>query len=189
MNAATLVGYLPGKLKFDHESNGKRIYSGTIMLFHGKNEDKIPFRTETVPEEIEFDTMYEVTGEIRSRAVDHQGTVEQYLWVTHIGTSELENYRNEVSISGQVKRPPRTRITKTNGAKITSFCINVGRENRCGAYDSVMCTAFKGNAEKAEELMTGEVVKVNGKLAVYTAQSNGAKCMEVHVTDIERGEG
>lgn len=156
---------------------------------HGKREDKIPFiigEMNLGKVKIEIGAMYELSGEIHSRKNEDRRT-EQYFLVKKISLSEdaTYTYRNEVHISGKVKHPAKVRITG-NGATIATVCISVRRPETEDRFDSVMCTGFKGQAEAAESLVTGEDIEVIGRVSIYTSLVNHTECLEVHIVHIER---
>lgn len=186
-NSVVVSGFFSEKPKFSYEHYGRKFFSGDILVIHGKREDKIPFNISEGSLEkvdIEFGAMYEVSGEIHSRK-NADGRTEQYFLAKKITLSEDATFRNEVHVSGQVKRPTKVRITG-NGAAIATVCLSVRRPETEDRFDSVMCTGFKGQAEVAETLVTGEVVEIAGRVSVYTSMVNNAQCLEVHIVHIER---
>ena len=187
MNKVVVSGFFESQPEFSHESFGRKYLEGELSVIHGKREDKIPFNISEANLEkvkIELGAMYELSGEIHSRR-NEDGRVEQYFIVKKITLSEDAAYRNEVHVSGQVKRPTKVRVTG-NGVAIATVCLSVRRPETEDRFDSVMLTGFKGQAESAEQLITGEVVEITGRISVYTSLVNNARCLEVHIVHIER---
>ena len=186
-NSVVVSGFFESQPEFSHECFNRKYYEGEITVMHGKREDKIPFTisdANLAKVKIELGAMYELSGEIHSRR-NEDGRVEQYFIVKKITLSEDAAYRNEVHVSGQVKRPTKVRVTG-NGVAIATVCLSVRRPESEDRFDSVMLTGFKGQAESAEQLITGEVVEITGRISVYTSLVNNARCLEVHIVHIER---
>lgn len=187
MNKVVLSGFFESQPEFSYEHYNRKYYEGEVTVMHGKREDKIPFTISDInlaKVKIEFGAMYELSGEIHSRR-NGDGRIEQYLIIKKITLSEDAAYRNEVHISGQVKRPTKIRVTG-NGVTIATVCLSVRRPESEDRFDSVMCTGFNGQAESAEQLITGEVVEITGRISVYTSLVNNSQCLEVHIVHIER---
>lgn len=186
-NVVWLIGFFDGKPQFHHEYIGKQFFSASLNIQHGKHTNMIPV---IIPqnvldgiEEVDPGRMYEVDGSIRSRKTQ-DNHVEQYVFVTTITPSNEMDFRNEVHISGQVRRPPKLRITNS-GKPITSILLCVGRDNS-DRYDNILCYGFDKMEDKTEQIATGELIEVDGYLNCFKAKSTGVNCLEVHISHFER---
>lgn len=189
-NQVWLIGYFENLPEFAFEFKGNKFFSGRISIQKGKATDVIPFvvgenvlKEVGTVESLDVGAMYEIDGEIRSRK-GKDGRIEQYIQALRVTPSESTDFRNEIHICGQAKRPPKTRVS-AKGTVITSLCLDVVRQNSDTRHDSILCTAFKQIGEIAESVVTGEVIGIDGRAAVFVSQS-GTEVLEVHVSHIER---
>ena len=186
-NQVWLIGYFENLPEFAFEFKGNKFFSGRISIQKGKATDVIPFvageKVLNGGGAIDVGAMYEIDGEIRSRK-GKDGRIEQYIQALRVTPSESADFRNEIHICGQAKRPPKSRVS-AKGTVITSLCLDVVRQNSDTRHDSILCTAFKQIGEIAESVVTGEVIGIDGRAAVFVSQS-GTEVLEVHVSHIER---
>lgn len=178
-NSVQISGVLTGEFCFDHEINGKSMFStvATNRRLSGREDNVVLMVSEKLLEKKGIFNMsvkgkrFKGTGEFRSHNVEWQdgsNHLRLYVWITDIhiaGNGEDIPEINEVLLDGYLCRTPlyrRTGIIPEYGKDITDIMLSVSRQD--SSPDYVPCILWGRNSVRASFYKVGFRLRCYGRV-------------------------
>ncbi len=176
-NNIKLVGKITEEIKFNHEIYGEKFYDSKIQVKRLSGDiDEIGIIVSErliLGKNIDKNTMVEINGQLRSyNSFDEEENRRRLLLnvfikdIRVVSESELQedeklDTTNEVELIGYICKKPIYRKTPF-GREIADILLAVNRPY--GKSDYLPCIAWGRNARFSENLNTGQIIRVVGRM-------------------------
>lgn len=185
MNNKVILRGIVNDIKYSHEKEGRKYYTGKIITVRNSGkEDIIPLIIkEPVAVQLEQGKEYTLTGQFRSRniLVGEKRRLELSAYIT--GISEETEISNYVELDGFICKEPKYRITPFN-RKITDLLVAVNRTYHNSDY--IPCITWGEYAEVSSKYNVADEVVLKGRIQSRDYEKDGETrtAYEVSVREI-----
>lgn len=185
MNNKVILRGIVNDVKYSHEKEGRKYYTGKITTVRNSGkEDIIPLIIkESVAVQLEQGKEYTLTGQFRSRniLVGEKRRLELSAYIT--GISEETEISNYVELNGFICKEPKYRITPFN-RKITDLLVAVNRTYHNSDY--IPCITWGECAEVSSKYNVADEVVLKGRIQSRDYEKDGETrtAYEVSVREI-----